>query len=115
MNWLRNKLRAWLDVEFSMQCPNCELVCQSVKELQNHSCLWRCPACHIFHQRSFDCTAAKQLEQQQREICALRGEVAMLKADREAATPKPEYSRAEDRATFSGAVFTNSMGESWRP
>lgn len=66
MNWLRSKLRAWLGIEKT----HLRLLHQieSLSELKRNLLL-----CFDLNNES-----QKQTEQQ-REICALRGEVAMLK------------------------------------
>lgn len=71
MNWVRSKLRAWLDVDFPAQSLWDDITRAHRK------------ANGAF---TFITEQAKQLEQQQREICALRGEVAMLKANQQADT-----------------------------
>lgn len=66
LNWLRMHLRIWLRIEWI------ELV-QSNNEMGNRQKIATC-----YQMLGED---RQKLEQQQREICALRGEIAMLKAD----------------------------------
>lgn len=58
LNWLRTHLRGWLGIEKDLAA-----IRWIQPAVQNAILLW------------------SQLEQQQREICALRGEIAMLKRD----------------------------------
>jgi hypothetical protein len=67
MNWLRSKLRAWLLIDVLQECMD------SLGGIRG-----KCVGIDAKADR-IQAWAEHHIEQQQREICALRGEIAMLK------------------------------------